>query len=145
MKKNVGTIDKVIRILVAVVVVVLFLTHVISGVLAIVLLALSAVFVVTSLLSFCPIWMALGLSTRKKEQLVMENSCEAKPSPKNIKDFFRSWQFWKPFLGVLIGGIAGFLYYHFVGCSSGTCSITSHSYSSIIFGGLLGYLISSGN
>jgi hypothetical protein len=67
MKKNVGTIDKVIRILVAVVVVVLFLTHVISGVLAIVLLALSAVFVVTSLLSFCPIWMALGLSTRKKE------------------------------------------------------------------------------
>jgi hypothetical protein len=67
MKKNVGTIDKVIRILIAVVVVVLYFTHVISGVLAIVLLALSAIFVVTSLLSFCPIWMALGLSTRKKE------------------------------------------------------------------------------
>jgi hypothetical protein len=67
MKKNVGTIDKVIRILIAVVVLVLYFTHVISGVLAIVLLALSAVFVVTSLLSFCPIWMALGLSTRKKE------------------------------------------------------------------------------
>jgi hypothetical protein len=73
----------------------------------------------------------------------MENSLEAKPRPKNIKDFFRSWQFRKPFLGVLIGGIAGFLYYHFVGCSSGTCPITSHSYSSIIFGGLLGYLIFS--
>ena len=67
MKKKVGTIDKAIRILVAVVVVVLYFTHVISGVLAIVLLALSAVFVVTSLLSFCPIWLALGLSTRKKE------------------------------------------------------------------------------
>jgi hypothetical protein len=67
MKKNVGTIDKVIRILIAVVVLVLYFTHVISGVLAIVLLALSAVFVVTSLLSFCPIWMALGLSTRKKD------------------------------------------------------------------------------
>ena len=67
MKKNVGTIDKVIRILVAVVVVVLYFTNVISGTLGIVLLALAAIFVATSLLSFCPIWLALGLSTRKKE------------------------------------------------------------------------------
>jgi hypothetical protein len=67
MKKNVGTIDRVIRILVAVVVVILYFTNVISGTLGIVLLVLSAVFVITSLLSFCPIWMALGLSTRKKE------------------------------------------------------------------------------
>ena len=67
MKKNVGTIDKVIRILIAVVVVVLYFTNVISGTLGIILLALSAVFVITSLLSFCPIWLALGLSTRKKE------------------------------------------------------------------------------
>jgi Protein of unknown function (DUF2892) len=62
-----GTIDKVIRILVAVVVVVLYSTHVISGVLAIILLALSAIFVVTSLLGFCPLYLPLGLSTRKKE------------------------------------------------------------------------------
>jgi hypothetical protein len=67
MKKNVGTIDKTIRIMVAVVVVVLYFTNVVSGTLGIILLALSAVFVVTSLLSFCPIWKALGLSTRKKE------------------------------------------------------------------------------
>jgi uncharacterized membrane protein len=67
MKKNMGTVDKVIRILVAVVVVVLFFTHVISGVLAIILLALSAIFVVTSLLSFCPLYLPFGLSTRKKE------------------------------------------------------------------------------
>jgi uncharacterized membrane protein len=67
MKKNMGTIDKTIRILVAVVVVILYFTHVISGVLAIVLLALSAIFVVTSLISFCPIYLPLGLSTRKKE------------------------------------------------------------------------------
>ena len=67
MKKNMGTIDKVIRILVAVVVVVLYFTHVISGVLAIILLALSAIFVITSLLSFCPLYLPLGLSTRKKE------------------------------------------------------------------------------
>ncbi|MBK9389519.1 MAG: DUF2892 domain-containing protein [Bacteroidetes bacterium] len=67
MKKNMGTIDKVIRILVAVVVVVLWLTNVISGTLAIILLALSAVFIVTSFLSFCPLYIPLGLSTRKKE------------------------------------------------------------------------------
>jgi hypothetical protein len=67
MKKNMGTIDKVIRILVAVVVVILFLTHVITGTLAYILLALGAVFVITSLLGFCPLYLPFGLSTRKKE------------------------------------------------------------------------------
>ena len=67
MKKNMGTIDKVIRILVAVVVVILYFTNVISGTLAIILLAVSAIFVVTSLLSFCPLYLPFGLSTRKKE------------------------------------------------------------------------------
>jgi uncharacterized membrane protein len=67
MKKNMGTIDKVIRILIAVVVVVLFFAHVISGVLAIILLVLSAIFVMTSLLGFCPLYLPFGLSTRKKE------------------------------------------------------------------------------
>jgi hypothetical protein len=67
MKKNMGTIDKVIRILVAVVVVILYFTHVISGTLAIILLILSAIFVVTSLISLCPLYLPFGLSTRKKE------------------------------------------------------------------------------
>jgi hypothetical protein len=67
MKKNVGTIDKVIRILIAVVLVVLYFTHVISGTLAIILMALAVILIGTSLLSFCPIWLGLGLSTRKKE------------------------------------------------------------------------------
>ena len=67
MKKNMGTVDKVIRILVAVVVVALYFTHIISGTLAIILLALSAIFVVTSLVSFCPLYFPFALSTRKKE------------------------------------------------------------------------------
>ena len=62
-----GTIDKVIRILVAVVVVILYFTHVISGILAIILLILAAVFVVTSFLGFCPLYIPLGLNTGKKE------------------------------------------------------------------------------
>ena len=74
----------------------------------------------------------------------MENACNATPKPKIMKEFLRSWKFWRPVLGVLVGGLAGFLYYHFVGCSTGSCFITSHSYSTIIFGGLSGYLITSG-
>lgn len=67
MKKNMGTIDKVIRILVAAVVVILYFTHVISGTLAIILLILSGIFIVTSFLSFCPLYFPFGLSTRKME------------------------------------------------------------------------------
>ena len=67
MKKNVGTVDKAVRLLVAVVVVVLYFTHIITGALAVILLALAAIFVVTSLISLCPIWLVLGVSTRKKE------------------------------------------------------------------------------
>jgi hypothetical protein len=67
MKKNVGTIDMVIRILIAVMVVVLYFTNVITGTLGIVLLIVAAVLFVTGLVNFCPIWKMVGISTRKKE------------------------------------------------------------------------------
>jgi hypothetical protein len=67
MKKNIGSIDKVVRILFAAVVVLLYFTNVIFGTLAIVLLALSAVFVITSLLGICPLYMLVKVSTKKKE------------------------------------------------------------------------------
>ncbi len=44
-------------------------------------------------------------------------------------------------IGIVIGGIAGWLYWHFVGCSSGTCSITSKPINSTLYGALMGYLI----
>ncbi len=62
-----GTTDKVIRILVAVIILVLYFTHVISGTLSIILLILAGVFVVTSLLGFCPLYLPFGLNTRKKD------------------------------------------------------------------------------
>jgi hypothetical protein len=71
----------------------------------------------------------------------MENNCEAKP--KTVKEFFTSWYFWRPFLGVTIGGIAGFLYYHFVGCTSGHCPITSNPYMTILWGGIMGWFVVS--
>lgn len=43
-------------------------------------------------------------------------------------------------IGILLGSIAGFAYYYFVGCTSGTCPITSNPYISIVYGAVLGYL-----
>jgi hypothetical protein len=43
---------------------------------------------------------------------------------------------------ITLGGIAGWLYWLFIGCSSGTCPITSHWYTSAIYGILFGWLIS---
>ncbi len=44
-------------------------------------------------------------------------------------------------LGVLIGLIAGYAYYYFVGCASGTCAITSKPLNSTLYGGLMGGLL----
>lgn len=67
MKKNLGNIDKVVRILIAVAVAILYFTHVISGTLGIILLAVAAVLVLTVFFTFCPIYWTVGLSSRKKE------------------------------------------------------------------------------
>lgn len=67
MKKNIGTLDKAIRILIALVVITLYVTHVLSGTLAIVLLILSGILIVTSLLGFCPIYFPFGIQTTKKK------------------------------------------------------------------------------
>ena len=68
MKKNMGTIDKVIRMLIALVIVILYFTNAISGTLAVVLLILAGIFVVTSLISFCPLYLLFGISTCKKKE-----------------------------------------------------------------------------
>jgi hypothetical protein len=68
MKKNMGTIDRVVRILAALAVIVLYLTNVISGTLAIVLLAFAAIFILTSFISFCPLYLPFGLNTRGEKK-----------------------------------------------------------------------------
>jgi hypothetical protein len=67
MKTNMGIIDRAIRILIAVVVVTLYLTNIITGTLAIILLVLSGVFLLTSLIGFCPLYLPFGISTKKKK------------------------------------------------------------------------------
>jgi phage shock protein E len=45
--------------------------------------------------------------------------------------------------GILLGAVAGYLYYHFVGCANGTCAITSNPYISVSYGGMMGGLLFS--
>jgi len=68
MKKNMGTIDKVIRILVAVAIAILYFTNVITGLLGIVLAVLAIIFVITSFISFCPLYLPFGIDTGKKRE-----------------------------------------------------------------------------
>jgi hypothetical protein len=67
MKKNMGNADRVARILVAVVIAILYFTHVINGTLAIIGLVLAGIFILTSFISFCPLYLPFGISTRKKK------------------------------------------------------------------------------
>jgi hypothetical protein len=69
MKKNMGTVDRIIRIIIAAILVVLFAMNVVPGFWGILLLVVAAVFVLTSFVSFCPIYRIFGAST-----------CATKPS-----------------------------------------------------------------
>lgn len=55
-----------------------------------------------------------------------------------MKKFLASY--WLTVAGVLIGAVGGYLYYHFVGCSSGTCAITSKPVNSTLYGAMMGGL-----
>lgn len=68
MKPNMGNVDKAIRILVAVIIVALYFTEQLSGTTAIVLLIFAGVFILTSFMSFCPLYLPFGISTRKNKQ-----------------------------------------------------------------------------
>lgn len=67
MKANLGMTDKVVRILAAVAIGILYFMNVITGTTAIVLLIVAIILVLTSLISFCPLYYLLGIKTRKKQ------------------------------------------------------------------------------
>jgi hypothetical protein len=67
MKKNMGSMDRIIRLVLAAVFVILFVTNIVSGTLGYVLLVFAAVFALTSLISFCPLYPIFGISTCPKE------------------------------------------------------------------------------
>ena len=67
MKKNMGAIDKVVRLVLVAVIAVLYFTHIISGVAAIILGIFAVVFLLTSLVGTCPLYLPFGNSTAKKQ------------------------------------------------------------------------------
>ena len=58
-----GKADKIIRIIIAAIIVALYATNIISGTLAIILLILASVFILTSFVNFCPLYVPLGIKT----------------------------------------------------------------------------------
>jgi fatty acid desaturase len=65
MKKNMGILDRIIRLMLVVLVAVLYFTNMISGTWAIILGILSLVFLITSLFGVCPLYLPFGISTRR--------------------------------------------------------------------------------
>lgn len=66
MKKNMGIVDRTVRTILAVVVAILYFTNQITGVAAIVLGIFAVIFLITSFMSFCPLYVPFKLSTLKK-------------------------------------------------------------------------------
>jgi len=63
MKKNMGSADRIIRLVIAAIISGLYFTNVINGTLGLILIILAAIFVLTSFISFCPLYTIFGLST----------------------------------------------------------------------------------
>lgn len=68
MKKNMGSADKGIRIIAAIAIALLYYFDVISGTLAYVLMAIAIIFLITSFVSFCPLYTIFGMSTCKRKE-----------------------------------------------------------------------------
>lgn len=67
MKKNMGSTDKMIRYIVAVAILILYMTNILTGTLGIVLLVIAGIFVLTGVVNFCPLYAPFGISTCKKK------------------------------------------------------------------------------
>jgi hypothetical protein len=65
MRKNIGTLDRVIRFIIAVILVALYSANIVTGVWGIVLLVVAGISLITGLTSFCGLYTLLGISTRK--------------------------------------------------------------------------------
>lgn len=69
MEPNMGSLDRILRVVAAAVIAYLYFNGTISGVIATTLLVLAGVFMLTSVVSFCPLYLPLGINTKKAEEL----------------------------------------------------------------------------
>lgn len=67
-KHNMGMLDRVLRFLIAVIITILYFTNIINGITAMILLVLAVVFMLTSLVSFCPLYLPFNLNTKNKNR-----------------------------------------------------------------------------
>jgi len=65
MKKNMGSVDRVIRLILAALFVILFVFNVVAGFFGYLLLLIAAIFILTSLVNFCPLYAIFGIKTNK--------------------------------------------------------------------------------
>ena len=68
MKKNMGATDKGIRVTIAIVIALLYFFNIVEGILAYILMALAIIFLLTSFISFCPLYAPFGISTCKTKK-----------------------------------------------------------------------------
>ena len=68
MKTNMGSIDRITRIIIAIIIGILYAAGQLSGLAAIILLTLAGIFILTSFISFCPLYLPFGISTKKTEK-----------------------------------------------------------------------------
>lgn len=69
MKKNMGSTDKTIRLTIALIFITAWIANIITGITAIILVLLSVIFIVTSLISFCPLYKLFGITTCHRQQV----------------------------------------------------------------------------
>ncbi|WP_338359911.1 DUF2892 domain-containing protein [Yeosuana marina] len=67
MKKNMGALDKSLRVLLAILIAMLYYLDVIQGTLAYILMAFAIIFLITSFVSFCPLYTILGINTCRRK------------------------------------------------------------------------------
>ncbi|MBL7767059.1 MAG: DUF2892 domain-containing protein [Chitinophagaceae bacterium] len=68
MKINMGSTDRILRLIIAAIIATLYFTGTISGVLGMILLALGGIFVMTAFLKFCPLYLPFGINTNKDKK-----------------------------------------------------------------------------
>ena len=68
MKSNIGTTDKIVCIVAALLIGILYLSGIISGTLALVSVGVAVIFLLTAFISFCPLYMPFGINTSKKKK-----------------------------------------------------------------------------
>jgi hypothetical protein len=68
MKKNMGNVDRIIRAIIALTIAVLYFSGIIKGTVGIILLTVSVIFLLTSLISFCPVYFPFGIKTCARQK-----------------------------------------------------------------------------